>query len=212
MLSSAVAIARTSNGAPALTVPEIDLVPDFAVDQPGLPGERRLVEDGIRARDNAIHRNHLTGLDEEVVANFDCCDRLLDDLTVLVAPNGLRRTREKGGQLSLGTAFGVALKPLARGQHQADHCGGKILLKEERATDRQDGDDVNASVSPDEISDDGQRQPDSDKGGRDGPRPHGEIVPAPELQGDAEEEPSARQGQQGSRPKRFRLAREKPSL
>ncbi len=159
MLSSAVAVAMQVERAAGVDRARPDRVSGGAFDRTGLARQRRFVQDRVR-RGHAVHRDHRALLHQEPIARAHVLDRALDQALVLVAGHGSRRAVEESRQLPVRTTIRVGLERLTRGEHQRDHGAREVLLQGERAAHREQGDHVDAGLSPQQPLDDVAEQRD----------------------------------------------------
>lgn len=124
-----------------------------AVDRYGLSRQRRLVEHGTRARDDAVHRHDLAGQDEDGVADRDVLDGDILDSAAAPAVRDSRRAIDQRFEIALGARDGEILEHIAAGIHDRDHHPSQHLAKSESRRHRNERDGVNADAAGEKIAD-----------------------------------------------------------
>ena len=191
VLSSAVAVAMRSNAPPALTAP----------DRIGSPAARSTGRDSpVRAdssRTACVEATPSTGITAPCLTRSRSPGRTSSTgrstrTLVLVAGHGSRRAVEESRQLPVRPTIRVGLERLTRGEHQRDHRAREVLLQGERAAHREQGDHVDAGLSPHEPLDDVAEQRDESEDGRHGPRDVRGVGQVQQPEGTAREDPQDR--------------------
>ena len=148
-----------------------------------LAGQRRLVEDGRSAADDAVDRHDLARLDQQPIAGLDGGDRGDLDCAAAVAADLLRCPAEERRKLAIGAPFSVALEGVAGGDHRRDDGGGECLAEQQRSADGEEGDDVDAGLAVEEVTDDRPGQVHRDDEAGDGPRPVRQVLTTAQPEG-----------------------------
>ena len=185
VLRSDVAVAVRSNGAPALTVPELTGSPVSRVASRASP---------VRADSSRTALTFVTmpstgttspGFTMSRSPTSDLGDGPIDDGLRLVPMDGPRRPGHERRQLAVGPTRGKSLEPVAGREHHADHGRREVLPEQHGTGDGQDRDDVDARLAVEEVADDRQREPGRDHDGRYGPGEVARRRPGPARRGSA---------------------------
>ena len=112
-----------------------------------LPGQRRLVDDGLVALDDSVDRDDLAAPHDHHVADVNRVRRhLLDDRAC--SPVGdLRRPLDERSQFPPRAPSRRLLQSVSPGEHQRDHRSRNVFAEGERTGDRDDRDRVDADVA-----------------------------------------------------------------
>ena len=127
MLASAVGVATQVERPAGVDDPAAHGSPASRVDRRGSPVSAVSSSTAGAPRTTPSTGTTSPGRTSEPVAGLDLADGHGLQPVAAVALDLLRRPAEQGGELAVGTALGVLLERLARGQHHRDHGGGEQL-------------------------------------------------------------------------------------
>ena len=98
-------------------------------------------------RHHAVHRDDLTGADDDHVAGHERVDADLFHKRTAAPVRDPRRALEQETQLASGTGVGGRLQRVAAGEHEGDDHGGELLAERERTGHRQQRDRIDAHIA-----------------------------------------------------------------
>jgi len=125
-----------------------DPVASTALDWPCLTGQRRGINDGGPFEYHPVYRQHVSLLDQEHVAWLNFVDSNRHERAVLHPVRDPRRPCQQAHQLTAGPSAGIALEHLSARKHQPDDGTSERLAKQEGARHGEDGNNVDAWLSP----------------------------------------------------------------
>ncbi len=146
--------------------------------------------------EDAVDGDHLALHDQQPVASEDLPDGDRRQLAPLVAVRGAWRPLDQGLQLPGGPPGGVRLQRAPARQHQRDHGARQVLAQQHRARHRQQGDHVDAQLTPAQPRQEGSEQGDDPERGGQRPRQRRRTRQAEQAQDPAHRQAEHRRGQQ----------------
>ena len=123
-------------------------LPDRALDQLGLAGQRRLVQHRRTRLDQPVHRQHLARADDHEIPDGDLVDRHLGDDVADPPARGARRPFQQRPQIPRGAPLRGGVQRPAGRQHHRDQRTRQVLAHRQRAEQGEDGDQVDAERPP----------------------------------------------------------------
>ena len=196
VLSSAVAVARSSNAGPALTTPLRTGSPTARSTSSGSPVSTDSSSTAGRPRP-AVDRHHLTrvrppaGRPPRPPRAGPSPPRRPDP-----AARGPRRVLQQGAQVAGGPPLGGGLQGPPGGQHDRDQRPGEVLPDRQRADEGDNGEQVDPGAAPAQRGDHPRQGGHHREQRADDPAPVGEPVGAEELREQPGEEGAKRDDQQ----------------
>ena len=118
-----------------------------------LPGQRGFIQHCGIGGDPAIHRDHLAARHQQMIAGLHRFQRHGNELPILIAPYRLGYLAEQRRHLTPRPSLSIVLQSPAAGEHQADHAGHDVFVQGERAPDRQQRDQVEPKLHPQQAGD-----------------------------------------------------------
>ena len=109
--------------------------------------QRRVVDDGLGAQDDAVGWDHLAGPDEQAVSHLHLLDSNSLDGIAVDPVRPLRRPVDEERQLPAGAPLGIELERVPAGEHQRDHGPRQVLAERQRAGHGEKRDRIDADVT-----------------------------------------------------------------
>ena len=112
-----------------------------------LPGQRRLVHDGLPGDDDAVDGNHLARADDDDIPDGDLVDGHLGNACLATHVRDPGSTLHEHRQLAARATVGPILEPIATGEHQRHDSARGVLPERQGTRHRDERDRVHTDVA-----------------------------------------------------------------
>ncbi len=137
-----------------------------------LAGQRRLVDDGGGAGDDAVDRDDFAGAHENGIADRDRLDRHVFEKAVGAVPmRDAGRAVNQGFEVALGAGDREVLEHVAARIHHRDDDAGEVLAEQQSRGHRHEGDGIDADAAGEKVAQHRDEQSGGDGNGAERPRP-----------------------------------------